>query len=76
MMNYYYPNHMFFGGFGLFGLFWDILVIWLVIAILSRVFGHRGHFRLKPRSLEILKRRYAKGKITKKQFEEMKKDIE
>ena len=27
-------------------------------------------------ALEVLKKRYAKGKITKKQFEEMKRDIE
>lgn len=76
MMNYYYPNHMFFGGFSLFSLFWDILIIWLIIAILGKIFGHHGHIETKSKALEILKRRYAKGKITKKQFTEMKNDIE
>ncbi len=65
---------MFFGGFGLFSLLWDILIIWLFIAIIRKIFFKtKSEFKNKP--LEILKRRYAKGKITKKQFEEMKKDI-
>jgi putative membrane protein len=69
---------MFFGGFGIFSLLWDILIIWIFIAIIRKIFFHdkfNSDFKSKNRPLEILKRRYAKGKITKKQFDEMKKDI-
>ena len=79
-MNYYY-YHPFYPGFGFLGFFsflWFVLVIWLFIAILRRLLGHHDHhsvFESKDRALEILRRRYAKGKITKKEFDQMKKDL-
>jgi len=44
------------------------LLIWLIISVLS---SHIEKTREKP--LDILKKRYAAGKITKKQFDKMKK---
>jgi len=33
-------------------------------------------YGLSPETLEILKRRYAQGEITKEEFQQMKKDLE
>ena len=73
------------GGFGGFGfpfmggiwmiLFWVLIiggVVWLVQSLA------RGTGSSAPQSesfLETLKRRYAKGEITKEQFEQMKHDL-
>lgn len=78
MMNYYYyPNHMFFGGFGFFSLLWDIVIIWAIFALLGKIFGHHSsNVETKSEALDILKKRYAHGDITKKEFDSMKKDIE
>ena len=37
--------------------------------------GHRGEGKESDSALEILKKRYAKGEITKEEYEQMKKDI-
>lgn len=79
----FYPSHMY--GFNPFGfvlqIFLGILVIFLIIAIVRRIRGgHRHHFMCcgehGGNAIEILKERYAKGEITKEQFESMKKDLE
>lgn len=71
-MYYYYndffPFHMF--GFVFMFLFWS-LVIYGIISLLK---GFNPHHK-KDESLEILKVRYAKGEITKDEFEEMKKHL-
>ncbi len=59
-------------GFGLFGfLFWLIilgLIIWIVYTLAQRP-------RYSRDSLQILKERYAKGEISKKEFDKLKKDL-
>ncbi|MBI5031875.1 MAG: SHOCT domain-containing protein [Chloroflexi bacterium] len=72
-----------FGGFGFpfmggiwMIVFWVLIiggVVWLVQS-LARGTGNSGH----PNTsfLEILKQRYAKGEITKEQFEQMKHDLD
>mgnify|MGYP001562794319 CR=1 FL=1 len=74
-----------FGGFGwiFMFVFWG-LIIWAIIALIRGSFG-RGHMcghdhgdnaHGKDKSpLEILKERYAKGEIDKKEFEDKKKDL-
>jgi len=70
-------------GFGIFGLliqiFFAILVISIIVSIIRRVRGHR-HSKCcgwhGNDSVEIIRERYAKGEITKEQFESMKKDLE
>jgi putative membrane protein len=57
------------------GLFWLILlglVIYLVVSLLapSREMRHRDE---DP--LDIVKRRYAKGEITREEFEQIRKDL-
>ena len=78
-------GNMWGGGFG-FGwffvlVFWG-LVIWGIFALVRGGMGHgccRHHGEHKQgekTALDILKERYAKGDISKDEFEKMKKDLE
>ena len=69
------------GGYGMMGfgmgfgfifmlLFWG-LVIWLIVTLINASQSNKDG----PDSLTILKRRYASGEITKKQYEEMRKGL-
>ena len=81
MMYYYglgggfWPFH-FFGSIAMVA-FWVLVVagiVWLVRNVSSDAgHGQASHGRESP--LDILKTRYAKGELTKEQFESMKKDI-
>ena len=64
----------------MFGGMWMFpLGVLIVIVILIYLFARKndGNFSLqkKESALDILKKRYAKGEITKEEFEQMKKDI-
>ncbi len=73
-----------FGGIGGYGwimfifmiIFWG-LVIWGIVALI-RAAGHREyHNPDRPDSaMEILKRRYAAGEITREEYEEKKRGIQ
>jgi putative membrane protein len=56
-----------------------MLLIWVGIAVLAilafRWFLRRSDANEKQTPLEIAKERYAKGEITKEQFEQIKKDL-
>ena len=65
------------GGYGMMGfgfifmlLFWG-LVIWLIVTLINASQSNKGGLD----SLTILKKRYASGEITKRQYEEMKKEL-
>lgn len=80
MMRYWGYQPMY-GGFDLWGVLWFILFVWLILALFRMIFGHR-HWRhdqfpenSENEALKILKSRYARGEITKKEFDTMKKDI-
>jgi len=64
-------------GFGWFGmvLFW-IFIILLLIFLLRFYSGHQNDSKKDEKALEVLKKRYAKGEIGKKEFESKKKDLE
>lgn len=85
----FYHHYMYGPGFGLDGglgvgaillpmlslVFW-VLVIWLIIRLLSRNghhLMHHDHSTSDP--LEAAKMRYAKGEVTKAEFETIKKDL-
>jgi putative membrane protein len=69
-------GHMFFSGGGL--LMWIlflVLVSVLVYFIVKASQGRGPGAMSRETPLDILKRRYAQGEITKQQFEEMKRDL-
>lgn len=67
------------GGMWFGWIFWVIIIgiiIWLLINQSGR---NRNQNQINPHNeshLDILKKRYAKGEITKEQFDQMKKDLE
>jgi putative membrane protein len=72
-----WPNcwHGMWGWWG-FGSLIHLLFIALIIFIVIRLFTGRGLYNYhQESSLEILKKRYAKGEISKEEFEKIKKDI-
>jgi putative membrane protein len=69
-----YGHHMWGIGFGWFiGLFFIVLIIWLIIRLVNQDFYHRIR---NNSAMDILKERYAKGEIGKEEFEEKRKLIE
>ncbi len=70
------------GGYGMMGfgmgfgflfmlLFWG-LIIWLIVTLVN---ANQSGKKESEDSLTILKKRYASGEITKKQYEEMRKEL-
>ena len=69
-----------FGGFGVIMLiimivFWGLIIWGIVVLIRWLSSGGRTSYTRHETALEILKRRYASGEITKAEFEEKKRDI-
>ena len=76
----YYGNNMMGGwnGFGLLGwlpmlIFWALLILGVVALI--RYLARLGQTREDKTPLDILKERYARGEINKKELEEKKRDL-
>jgi len=78
MMGNYFDNNLIgwsfmpFGWFFIFMMaFWGF-IIWVIFSLIR---GNRENGSKEKSPLEILKERYAKGEVNKKEFEEMKKVI-
>ncbi|MDA4128256.1 MAG: SHOCT domain-containing protein [Thaumarchaeota archaeon] len=75
LTGYFYP----FAPFGwFFGLFWIFIIFWAVRWIFwgPRWGYHRWYGRHGDESYYILRERYAKGEITREQFDQMMRDLE
>ena len=69
-------HHEGFGWFALFGgLLWLILWGTIIYLVVSVVASGREHRPREDDPLEIVKRRYAKGEITREEFEQIRKDL-
>jgi len=68
-----------FGGVGIiFGFIFFVLIVIGVILLIVWLVKRSGYSikdKTSTRSLEILKERYAKGELTKEQYENMKKEL-
>ncbi len=74
-------NGMGWGGLWFGSLFWLVilgLVVWAVISIAKKNSEQyqSGGISGKESALDILKKRYAGGEITKEEFEQMKRDLQ
>jgi putative membrane protein len=57
-------------------LFWVLVILGIVVLVRWLAGGREDLPRGDaPRALDILKARYAKGELTREQFEQMKRDI-
>ncbi|RQW08548.1 MAG: SHOCT domain-containing protein [Calditrichaeota bacterium] len=69
-------------GWGFMGLGWLIWIILLIVIIwgIVKIAGSTSRQNQLPPAeddaIEILKKRYARGEISREQFEEMKKDLQ
>jgi putative membrane protein len=62
-------------GIGIIGLIFWILVIIGLVLLIKYLWESGGAKREQESALEILKKRYARGEISKEEFEEKKKDM-
>lgn len=75
MMNFGYGRGMMHYGFG--GIFmWIILLVIIVFVVYFIIHATKSRTPGKEIPLEVLKKRYAKGEITKDEFQRIKKDLE
>ena len=63
-------------GFGalVMAAFWGVVIVGVILLIRSVSGTHGGLWHETP--LNLLKRRYASGQITREQYEQMRKDLE
>ncbi len=56
-------------------LFWVVLLVGLVVLIVWAIRQFAGPGRGTERPLDILERRYARGEITREEYDRMKQEI-
>ena len=67
------------GWWMLFGSIWFVifwgLIIWAVATVVSKVGGHSGGVAGEDSPLDIAKRRYARGEISKEEYDRLRADL-
>jgi len=66
--------HGFWGGGFMMVFWWAVLLIGIALLVKWIVSANKNH-QATESALDILKKRYAKGEISKEEFEERKKDL-
>lgn len=77
-MHFYSPFYdtQFFWLFqGIFSILFMVLLVVLLFAIIKKLFKGEDRHAHSDEAMEILKKRYAKGEISKEEFLQMKKDL-
>jgi len=62
-------------GIGIIGLIFWILIVIALVLLIKYLWERSGTRRMEESALELLKKRYASGEISKEEFEEKKKDL-
>ncbi|MCZ7399785.1 MAG: SHOCT domain-containing protein [Candidatus Methanoperedens sp.] len=70
-----YGYGMMSGGYWILGLIFWILVIIGLVLLIKYLWEGGGARREQESALEILKKKYARGEISKEEFEDKKKDL-
>lgn len=68
----------FMGGMWFGWIFWIVLlavIIWGIVKFANNNSNRQGGANTQPKALDVLKNRYAKGEITKAEFDKIKKDL-
>ncbi len=78
--SYYGPmgtgrGHMYGIGFPFMGIFWIVLLLLIGFGIYYLIKNKDTNKDANESPLDILKKRYAKGELTKEEYEKMKEDI-
>ncbi|MCG6960762.1 MAG: SHOCT domain-containing protein [Ignavibacteriaceae bacterium] len=68
-------HDFFFGGMWFGWFFWIFIIALIIWLLVDRSNKTKQNLPPQETALDILKKRYAKGEITKEQFEQMKKDL-
>lgn len=63
------------GGFWMFPFFPIIILVVILYFVFGKNSAHRFGFDSDDTPMQILKKRYAKGEITKEEYDEIKKDL-
>jgi putative membrane protein len=63
------------GGMWIFGIIFWILILAGLVLLIKYLWEGGGGRRSEESALEVLKKRYARGEISKEEFEEKKKDL-
>lgn len=56
-------------------LFWVVVIVLVTVFVIRGQRSHNGAGDTSGDALEIAKKRYAKGEISKEEFEQLKKDL-
>lgn len=90
MMRYWSYGPDYYSGFSVLGFLFQVLFWWLIIMLIIKLFkwAHRNQHEgcgeccsheegvdSENSNINIVKQRYAKGEIDKKEFEQLKKDL-
>lgn len=75
----YHSGRFFFLFFFPFGILLFFLIVFVIVRLIFQPWGQgyrRAYWRHRSEAAEIVKARYARGEITKEQFDQMMRDLE